>query len=253
VNLSTVEIKAFVPARDIERSKAFYAALGFEIPWSSDDLAYVRHGDASFLLQRFFVAEHARNFAMHLLVENVDDWYRHVVASGVEKTFGVRVESPEDRRWRIRDFPLQDPAGVLWRIGQNLPSSRRQSMTSTAFESISPIFGVRDLSQALAFYQGTLGFELAWSWGEPPAVAAVCRDRVEITLTERPGPQPGCPARAYLRVSGIDAYHARLERAGVTIMVPIGDRHYGLRDFRVVDPFGNELDIGQVIVSGPDA
>ena len=49
MNLAVVEIKAFVPARDFEKSKQFYLALGFEIPWTSDDLAYVRYGETSFL------------------------------------------------------------------------------------------------------------------------------------------------------------------------------------------------------------
>jgi predicted lactoylglutathione lyase len=39
LNLTAIEIKAFVPASDFERSKEFYEAIGFEIPWSSDDLA----------------------------------------------------------------------------------------------------------------------------------------------------------------------------------------------------------------------
>lgn len=124
MNLTAVEIKAFVPARDLERSKAFYLALGFEVPWSSDELAYVRHGAASFLLQKFYVAEHAGNFMMHLLVENVDDWYRHVLASGVVERFGIRLfEPPQDRPWGLRDFPMSDPTGILWRIGQNIPAS----------------------------------------------------------------------------------------------------------------------------------
>ena len=120
MNLDTVEIKAFVPARDFDASKAFYLALGFEVPWSDDDLAYVRHGATSFLLQRFYVAEHAGNFVMHLQVRNVDDWHRHVLASGVVERFGVRVEDPQDRPWRMRDFPLTDPSGVLWRVAQNI-------------------------------------------------------------------------------------------------------------------------------------
>ncbi len=120
MNLGAVEIKAFVPARDFERSKAFYAALGFEVLWSSEDLAYVRYGDTSFLLQNFYVEEHTVNFMMHFLVENVDDWYKHVTASGVIEKFGVRVEPPQDRPWGLRDFPLVDPSGVLWRVGQNI-------------------------------------------------------------------------------------------------------------------------------------
>jgi catechol 2,3-dioxygenase-like lactoylglutathione lyase family enzyme len=121
VNLAAVEIKAFVPARDFAASKAFYTMLGFEVPWSSDDLAYVRYGETSFLLQQFYVPEHAGNFMMHLLVENVDDWYRHVMESGVVQKFGSRVEPPADRPWRLRDFTMTDPSGVLWRIGQNIP------------------------------------------------------------------------------------------------------------------------------------
>jgi uncharacterized glyoxalase superfamily protein PhnB len=120
VNLNTVEIKAFVPARDLELSLAFYKAIGFEIPFSDETLAYVLHGETSFLLQKFYVAEHASNFMMHMLVENVDDWHANVLASGVVQKFGVRLGKPEDRPWRIRDFVLTDPTGVMWRIGTNI-------------------------------------------------------------------------------------------------------------------------------------
>jgi len=120
MNLSTVEMKAFVPACDLQRSLAFYEALGFAVPWSSDDLAYVHFGDTSFLLQKFDAPGFAGNFMMHLLVEDVDAWHRHVVASGVVERFGVRLGAAEDRPWRMRDFTLTDPGGVLWRIAQNI-------------------------------------------------------------------------------------------------------------------------------------
>lgn len=121
MNLVTVEIKAFVPAMDLELSKQFYLALGFEIPWSDADLAYVHHGDTSFLLQAFNYPEFIKNFQMHLLVENVEDWYASVLASGVIERFGVRVDPPQDQPWGMRDFPLFDPSGVLWRVAQNIP------------------------------------------------------------------------------------------------------------------------------------
>ena len=121
MNLAAVEIKAFVPSRDFEKSKQFYLALGFEIPWSSEDLAYVRHGETSFLLQAFYEPAHADNFQMHMLVENVDDWHAHVLSSGVHDRFGVAVGIPDNRPWAMRDFTLFDPSGVLWRIAQNIP------------------------------------------------------------------------------------------------------------------------------------
>jgi catechol 2,3-dioxygenase-like lactoylglutathione lyase family enzyme len=121
MNLATVEIKAFVPATDFELSKQFYIALGFEIPWSSEDLAYVHHGETSFLLQAFNHPEFIKNFQMHLLVEQVDDWHAKVLASGVIERFGVRVDEPQDQPWGMRDFPFFDPSGVLWRVAQNTP------------------------------------------------------------------------------------------------------------------------------------
>jgi hypothetical protein len=122
MNLRTVEAKAFVPAADIRVSSDFYLALGFEIPWASDELAYVRHGDSSFLLQAFDEPGFIRSFQMHLLVENVDDWHARVLASGVAERFGVEVGEVVEQPWAMRDFTLFDPCGVLWRIAQNTPA-----------------------------------------------------------------------------------------------------------------------------------
>src|SRR3954454_1804672 len=124
-DLSAIEIKAFVPARDFALAKQFYSDLGFEIAWSSEDLAYLRHGTTSFLLQNFYVAEHAGNFMMHLLVNDVDAWWRHIQEQGIVARYGVKAEPPDDRPWGLRDFPIADPTGVLWRIGQNNQNGAR--------------------------------------------------------------------------------------------------------------------------------
>lgn len=120
MNLSAVEIKAFVPAKDFELSKQFYLALGFELPWSSDDLTYVRHGNTSFLLQAFDHPDFIKDYQMHLLVENVDDWHAHLVATNIATRFDVTLGTPQNQPWGMRDFTLFDPSGVLWRIAQNI-------------------------------------------------------------------------------------------------------------------------------------
>jgi len=119
-NLATVEIKAFVPALDFELSKRFYEDLGFEIPWSDGDLAYLHAGECSFLLQRYDGREHAERFRMHMLVEDVDAWWDRIEERRLADRYGVHSEAPADRPWRIRDFVLTDPSGVTWRIGTNL-------------------------------------------------------------------------------------------------------------------------------------
>jgi catechol 2,3-dioxygenase-like lactoylglutathione lyase family enzyme len=122
-DLTTIEVKAFVPARDFALSKQFYQDLGFELAWAEDNLACLRRGNSSFLLQNFYNAEHAGNFMMHLLVNDVDAWWRHVQDRGIASRYGVMAEPPADRPWGLRDFVLVDPTGILWRVGQTI--SRR--------------------------------------------------------------------------------------------------------------------------------
>jgi catechol 2,3-dioxygenase-like lactoylglutathione lyase family enzyme len=121
--METVELKAFVPSKDFELSKRFYADLGFTVKWSSDDLAYLSAGNASFLLQKFYVKAFAENLMMHLLVKDVEAWWRHAEARQIGAKYGVRINPPEDRPWGIRDFTVDDPTGVLWRIGQNIDAA----------------------------------------------------------------------------------------------------------------------------------
>jgi catechol 2,3-dioxygenase-like lactoylglutathione lyase family enzyme len=118
-NLRITEIKAFVPAKDFEISKQFYKDLGFTMASEGGGVAYFHFEHVSFLLQDFCVASLAENFMMHILVEDVDAWRNHVQASGVASKYGVRVTEIESQPWRMRDFCLSDPSGVLWRIGQN--------------------------------------------------------------------------------------------------------------------------------------
>jgi catechol 2,3-dioxygenase-like lactoylglutathione lyase family enzyme len=131
-NMATVEIKAFVPAKDFELSKRFYRDMGFEMHWSSDEMAYFRAGVSSFLLQRFYVKEYADNFMMHMLVEDVESWWRHVEAAKLDSNYGVTVQPPEDRPWGIRDFIVVDPTGVLWRIGQDIKAAHEELTEHTA-------------------------------------------------------------------------------------------------------------------------
>lgn len=57
-NMRTVEAKAYVPSRDFAPSKRFYQDLGFDLVWSSEDLAYFRQGKSRFLLQNFYHRQH---------------------------------------------------------------------------------------------------------------------------------------------------------------------------------------------------
>lgn len=118
-HLRITEIKAFVPAKDFALSKQFYQDLGFTLASEGGGVAYFHREHVSFLLQDFCAEGLAENFMMHLLVEDVAAWWAHVQASGVVSRYGVRCTEPEAQAWRMTDFCLFDPSGVVWRIGQN--------------------------------------------------------------------------------------------------------------------------------------
>lgn len=118
-NLNTTEIKAFVPSKDFALSKQFYTDIGFTMASDGGGVAYFHFDGCSFLLQDFCAEGFAENFMMHILVEDVDAWWRRVRESGVVGKYGVKLSAIESQPWRMRDFCLTDPSGVLWRIGQN--------------------------------------------------------------------------------------------------------------------------------------
>jgi uncharacterized glyoxalase superfamily protein PhnB len=107
-----------------------------------------------------------------------------------------------------------------------------------------PILSVSDLGEALDYYERVLGFEVEWKWGDPPRLASVCRDRVEVNLSLSSEPNPAI-SKVYFQMAGVDAYYSELNRTGAKVAVVLADRPYGMRDFKIVDPSGNELSFGE--------
>jgi hypothetical protein len=124
--LEAIELKAHLPSKDFDTSKRFYQDIGFTLCWSSGGLALLHygphgvHGLPAILLQNFYVKELAENLQMHLLVKDVDEWWKHIQATRIAQQYGVEIGTPEDRAWKMRDFTLVDPSGVCWRIAQDI-------------------------------------------------------------------------------------------------------------------------------------
>jgi catechol 2,3-dioxygenase-like lactoylglutathione lyase family enzyme len=119
MSLRAIELKAFVPAKDFALSRRFYADLGFVESSETGGIAYFHHGDVSFLLQDFYDRALAENLVLHLLVEDVWAWHDRLVAAGLAARYGVKQSGVVQQPWRMRDFTLHDPSGVLWRIAEN--------------------------------------------------------------------------------------------------------------------------------------
>jgi catechol 2,3-dioxygenase-like lactoylglutathione lyase family enzyme len=111
---------------------------------------------------------------------------------------------------------------------------------------------VGDLAAALEFYTMKLGFQQAFTWGEPPTFAGVNLGKVQMFLaggTPTPSPDTGA---VYFLVGDADALYEFHRRNGVEIVQEIEDRPYGVRNYTVRDLNGYYLVFGHHLLNaGP--
>jgi len=116
---------------------------------------------------------------------------------------------------------------------------------SKQFHGCATIFIVNDLARSVAFYRDVLGFNVAFSYGEPPSYAGVERDDVIIHLFDaRRAPRQAGQGGIYIFASDVDAIYREFTSRGGVAMGEPGDRPYGMRDFDVKDPDGNWVSFG---------
>jgi len=112
-----LDLKAFVPARDFELSRRFYHDLGFHENWGNDQACEFELEGYRFILQNFYVKDHAGNFMMSLMVANADQWWEFIESTGLAKKYDLSLAQPPALQpWGLRVLYLSDPTGVLWHI-----------------------------------------------------------------------------------------------------------------------------------------
>lgn len=119
MNLKASDLKAWVPAKNFEESKAFYLDLGFTLNWEKDGLAELEIGGSRFLLQDYYVEAWASNFMISIRVESADSWWRHlksIVDSGRYPDIGVN--PPKREPFGLEITTAWDPSRVLLHFGQ---------------------------------------------------------------------------------------------------------------------------------------
>jgi catechol 2,3-dioxygenase-like lactoylglutathione lyase family enzyme len=114
------------------------------------------------------------------------------------------------------------------------------------------IFTVRDLAVSVAYYRDALGFTVTFQYGEPAFYTCLCRDEVAIHLRAGTRWTPGNGAIAVF-VKDVDAVHDEMIARGAKVLKPPQDYDYGMRDFDVADPDGNQLTFGMETQSAATA
>jgi catechol 2,3-dioxygenase-like lactoylglutathione lyase family enzyme len=105
-----------------------------------------------------------------------------------------------------------------------------------------PSLAVPDVAAAAGYYTRKLGFRPGFTWGDPPEIAGVNLGQVQIFL-ELGTPNPkGCSV--YFVIGDADELYEFHRANGVEIVLTPEDRPYGLRDYRIRDPYGYELSFG---------
>ena len=107
------------------------------------------------------------------------------------------------------------------------------------------VFTVRDIAAGIAHYRDVLGFTVSFEYGKPLYYACLRRDEVSLHLIDQSQTKrlPGNGAICVF-VKDVDAVHAELVARGANILKPPQDYAYGMRDFDVLDPDGNQLVYG---------
>lgn len=106
-------MKIYVPARDFEESKRFYADLGFTLTEAWNGNVDVSLGPTVFRLQNYYVKDWAGNFMIQFDVEDARAWESHarsVIESGNYQTARMM---PSQQHGDVLITNVGDPSGVL--------------------------------------------------------------------------------------------------------------------------------------------
>ena len=109
-------LRAFVPAKNIDQSIAFYEALGFSTNRLGPDLAEMHLGEWSFFLRNHGPEATADFFVMHLMVSDLDAWWARIDALDAQGLFAQKPRPPALQSWGLRVAFFIDPTGVLWHV-----------------------------------------------------------------------------------------------------------------------------------------
>jgi uncharacterized glyoxalase superfamily protein PhnB len=101
---------------------------------------------------------------------------------------------------------------------------------------------VHRLQQTVDFYCNTLGFKQHWLWEDPPTFAAVGLGEIELFLQLNPQLAARIEDHShFFHVDDLDTLHAQHVAAGATIVSPLENKPWNIREYTVRDINGYHL------------
>ena len=146
-----------------------------------------------------------------------------IMGTGAHKTAGLTAFSKRERPRRGHDGPMTD-------------------MTVT------PKLVVDGADRAIEFYRRALGAEPLVRHTGPDGKVVYAEFRVGgsvLSIKDADQSDPAATGLFTLDVADAYAVGAALEQAGATVVFPIDDQSYGMRQGRLADPFGIQWIVSQ--------
>jgi uncharacterized glyoxalase superfamily protein PhnB len=108
-----------------------------------------------------------------------------------------------------------------------------------------PVLSVDDAVETAEYYRDRLGFEIEFTWGNPPYYAIVKRGGVAIHFSEREDTSKKItPSMVYVFVEDVDEMYDELKQEGLEMFSPPENQDYGMREFELCDMNGHFLVFG---------
>ena len=109
-------------------------------------------------------------------------------------------------------------------------------------QGIGRVFQVSDLNDALKYYKEVLGFKEDFQFG---AYAGISHGDACVHLcAHRFHQRPIGGGTAFVFCDEVDEYFQEIKKNGAIVKVEPADQPYGMRDFVLLDPDGNQLNFG---------
>jgi uncharacterized glyoxalase superfamily protein PhnB len=110
--------------------------------------------------------------------------------------------------------------------------------------SVSPVFRVAKLADALKFYRDVLGFDIEFQFEN---YAGLKLDHAGLHLTQADSGKPVGASAVYVFCDEVDGYFGTIRARGAAPEREPADQVYAMRDFSICDPDGNRLTFGSAI------
>jgi len=221
----TAPVMRFLRAADPARATAFYRdVLGFEIRGTEAvrgpvRLSFREDGDT----------------AAYIETSDLDAMRAAIVERGGSPKPIAKLN------WvKLRMFTVRDPEGnTLW-FGQSYNEPDRAS-PPPMLEKALPSLPCTDVAAAVAHYRDILGFRINYQQAD---LGVMDRDAITLLLIARTPRHTGIGS-AYFYIANADALYAELTAKGANVQGEPVSQPWGLREFLVLDPEGNELRFAQ--------